>query len=126
MSRGTETILLVEDDDAVRSPGQRAPEQCDYTVPAATDGHGGLGSAREYPHRVHLLVSDVLMPQLGGRELAEQIGHILPDCRVMFVSANTDDQNLLRDGVHSSVTLLRKPYTLLEASQTIRTVLDGG
>ena len=92
-------------------------------------GGGGqlvpLGSVREYPHRVHLLVSDVVMPQLGGRELAEQIGHILRDCRVMFVSGYTDDEALLRGVVHSSVTLLRKPYTLLEASQTIRTVLDG-
>ena len=126
MSRGTETILLVEDDDAVRSLGQRALEQCGYTVLAAADGYGALGFAREYPHRIHLLVSDVVMPHLGGRELAEQIGRILPDCRVMFVSGYTDDEQLLRGVVHSSVTMLQKPYTLLGLSQTVRRVLDGG
>ena len=95
-------------------------------MPAATDGYGALGSAREYPHRIHLLVSDVVIPHLGGRELAEQIRRILPDCRVMFVSGYTDDEALLRGVVHSSVTMLRKPYTLLKLSQTVRTVLDGG
>ena len=125
MPRGTETILLVEDDAAVRALGQRVLEQCGYTVLPACDGHVALEFARDYPHRIDLLVSDVVMPHLGGRKLAEAIAKIRPDTKVMFVSGYTDDQVLLHGVVHSEVTMLQKPYSLATLAQTIRRVIES-
>ncbi len=125
MPRGTETILLVEDDAAVRALGQRVLEQCGYTVLSASDGHVALEFARDYPHRIDLLVSDVVMPHLGGRKLAEAIATIRPETKVMFVSGYTDDEVLLHGVVHSEVTMLQKPYSLATLAQTIRRVIEG-
>jgi len=125
LPRGTETILLVEDDDAVRALGQRALEAGGYTVLAAADGHAALELARAYPKPIHLLVSDVVMPHLGGRQLAEAITKLLPTCKVMFVSGYMDDEVLLHGVVHSEVTMLQKPYSLASLAQTVRRVIDG-
>ncbi len=125
MPRGTETILLVEDDAAVRALGQRVLEQCGYTVLPACDGHVALEFARNYPHHIDVLVSDVVMPHLGGRKLAEAIATIRPATKVMFVSGYTDDEVLLHGVVHSEVTMLQKPYSLATLAQTIRRVIDG-
>ncbi len=124
MPRGTETILLVEDDDAVRLLGQRALAQCGYIVLPAADGHAALEFARAYPNDIDLLVSDVVMPHLGGRKLAEAIAKIRPSTKVMFVSGYTDDQVLLHGVVHSEVTMLQKPYSIATLAQTVRRVLD--
>ena len=125
MPRGTETILLVEDDAAVRALGQRVLEQCGYTVLPACDGQAALEFARDYPHHIDLLVSDVVMPHMGGRKLAESVAKIRPSTKVMFVSGYTDDEVLLHGVVTSEVTMLQKPYSLATLAQTIRRVIEG-
>jgi PAS domain S-box-containing protein len=126
MPAGTETVLLVEDDAAVRSLGQRVLEKCGYTVLSAPDGQAALEFARTYPRHIDLLVSDVVMPILGGRKLAEAVRQLRPDTKVMFVSGYTDDEVLLHGVVHSEVTMLQKPYSLAMFAQTVRRVIDSG
>jgi CheY-like chemotaxis protein len=124
MPSGSETILLAEDDDAVRSLGRRILERCGYTVLQASDGHDALRLAREFPGVIDLLVSDVVMPHLGGRQLAEAVRAVRPACKVLFVSGYTDDEVLLHGVVHSEVTMLQKPYSLASLAQLVRQVLD--
>jgi signal transduction histidine kinase/ActR/RegA family two-component response regulator len=125
MPAGTETILLVEDDDAVRALGQLVLERCGYTVLAAVDGKAALEFAQSYPNTIHLLLSDVVMPHLCGRMLAEAVNRVRPSCKVMFVSGYTDDEVLLHGVVHSEVTMLQKPYSLATLAQTVRRVIDA-
>ncbi|MDZ7631554.1 MAG: PAS domain-containing protein [Gemmatimonadaceae bacterium] len=126
MPQGTETILLVEDDEFVRALGQRALRRCGYTVLCAANGQAALEFARQYAGTIHLLVSDVVMPHLGGRQLAEAIATVRPDCKVMFVSGYTDDDVLRHGVIHSEVTMLQKPYSMMTLAQTVRRVIDGG
>ncbi len=125
LPRGTETVLLAEDDDAVRTLGQRILERCGYRVLLAADGAEALAHAREYAGPIDLLVSDVVMPHLGGRQLAEAVRSVRPDVRVLFVSGYTDDEVLLHGVVHAEVAVLQKPYSLVALAQMVRRVLDG-
>ena len=122
---GTETILLAEDDDALRALGRRILERCGYQVLQAADGEEALRYAREYAGQIDLLVSDVVMPHLGGRQLAEAVLAVRPRMRVMFVSGYTDDEVLLHGVVHADVAMLPKPYSLVALAQMVRKVLDG-
>ena len=125
MPTGTETILLAEDDDAVRTLGRRILERCGYHVLQAADGAEALRHAHEYAGPIDLLVSDVVMPHLGGRQLAEAVLALRPQTRVLFVSGYTDDEVLLHGVVHADVAMLQKPYSLVTLAQMVRRVLDG-
>jgi CheY-like chemotaxis protein len=122
---GTETILLAEDDDALRSLGRRILERCGYQVLQAADGEEALRHAREYAGEIDLLVSDVVMPHLGGRQLADSMLAVRPRMRVLFVSGYTDDEVLLHGVVHADVAMLQKPYSLVALAQMVRKVLDA-
>ncbi len=121
---GTETILLVEDDDAVRAVVERVLRSCDYEVLVARNGREALERSEGWPHPIDLLASDVVMPSMGGRELAERLLVDRPDTRVLFLSGYTDDE-MLRQGVrHSDVAFLQKPFTPAELAKSVRAVLD--
>ena len=125
MPTGTETILLAEDDTAVRTLGRRILERCGYHVLPAADGAEALRHAREYAGTIHLLMSDVVMPHLGGRQLAEAVVGLRPTTRVLFVSGYADDEVLLHGVVHADVAMLQKPYSVMTLAQMVRRVLDA-
>ncbi|QVL29848.1 PAS domain S-box protein [Telmatocola sphagniphila] len=124
LPRGTETILLVEDEDAVRILAKHILRTCGYTVLDAPNGNVALEIARTHLGNIDLLISDVVMPYLGGRELAEKILSIRPDCLVLFLSGYTDDA-LLRHGVREAeFAFLQKPFSPPLLAHKVRATLD--
>lgn len=124
VSKGSETILLAEDDSRVRLIAQRALEAAGYTVLVA--GHGGeaLDVASHSSGRIHLLITDVIMPEMGGRQLAERLTVIRPDIKVLFMSGYSDDA-VLRQGVErDEIAFLAKPFSLEDLTGKVRELLD--
>ncbi len=122
---GSETILLVEDEIAVRKIARLTLASQGYHVLEAADGPDAMHLAEEYRETIHLLVTDVVMPGLGGRLLAENLRQQRPELRVLFMSGYTDDE-VLRHGVEVEAdALLQKPFTAFNLTRKVREVLDG-
>ena len=120
---GQETVLLAEDEDSVRLVATAALERRGYRVLAAADGESAIAISRAYPGRIDLLVTDVVMPGMNGRELAEQLELMRPGLAVLFVSGYTDDAVLLKGVSLDERTFLQKPFTSLELARRVRAVL---
>jgi CheY-like chemotaxis protein len=124
MPAGTETVLLVEDEEAVRALARQVLEMNGYTVLAA--GHGGeallLGEQRQ--EQIHLLVTDVIMPHMSGQELAERLTVLHPEMKILYMSGYTD-QAIARHGVlEPGLFFLQKPFSPNALVQKAREVLD--
>jgi PAS domain S-box-containing protein len=123
--RGREVVLLVEDETGVRAVARLMLEQQGYRVLEAANGADALRVSAEYPGRIDLLVTDVVMPQMNGRLLAERLEVARPGIRVLYMSGYTDDA-ILREGVREEdVALLQKPFTAEGLARMVRQVLDG-
>ena len=121
---GRETILLVEDEAGVRNLARQALESRGYRVLEAPDGEEALRLAREHAGEIDLLVSDVVMPRMSGRELREQMALLSPTTRVIFMSGYTDDA-ILRHGLYQAESdFLQKPFTVHGLLKKVREVLD--
>ncbi len=121
---GAETILLAEDEDAVRAVTTAALERRGYRVLAAPDGETALAISNAFTDEIHLLITDVVMPGMNGRELAERLERSRPGLPVLFVSGYTDDAVLLQGVSTDSRTLLPKPFTSYEVAQRVRASID--
>ena len=122
---GTETILLAEDDGAVRRLAGVALRHYGYTVLEARDGEEALQLARSSPHReIQLLITDVVMPGLSGRDLAAQLAAERPEMRVVYTSGYAEAVTL-RTGLEHGVPVLAKPFLPKELLQRVRESLDG-
>jgi two-component system, cell cycle sensor histidine kinase and response regulator CckA len=123
---GSETILLVEDEDALRELAAEVLLTAGYNVLAARNGQEALTLAEQHPGRIDLLLADVVMPHMGGRELAERLKPLRPEARVLFVSGYTDDA-VLRHGVfQDEVHFLQKPFSPQDLESKVREVLGPG
>ncbi len=124
MPRGSERVLLVEDEDAVRALARLVLASCGYTVLEAADGREAVRAAEHDSGRIDLVVSDVVMPHLGGRQLVEQLAAVKPGMKVLFLSGYTDDA-IVRHGVlEAEYAFLQKPFTPTALAQKVREVLD--
>ncbi|MFA4973017.1 MAG: PAS domain S-box protein [bacterium] len=126
VARGSETILLAEDDDAVRRVAERILVGAGYRVLTAANGQEAVGLMERHGREVDLLVTDVVMPQMGGHDLAEHLARLRPELKVIYVSGYTDDaiahHGVLEPGTH----LVAKPFTAVALTQKVREVLDAG
>lgn len=122
---GSETILLIEDDAAVRSVTRSILEKSGYTVLEALTGEQALQIAERHPQPIDLLITDLVMPQMGGRELAERINLLHPDTPVLYMSGYTDDAVVRHGVLTAEMAFLQKPFTALQLSQKVRETLEG-
>jgi PAS domain S-box-containing protein len=122
---GTETILLVEDEDNLRYLARQYLEKQGYQVLEAPDGTAAMQIAVARDAVIHLLLTDVIMPGMNGRELAQRISEIRPNTKVLYMSGYTENvigrNGMLDDGVR----LLQKPFTLHDLKSKVREVLDS-
>jgi len=120
-----ETILLVEDAQRVRAVVREILEMSGYTVLEARHGAEAVEIANRHAGPVHLLVTDVVMPQMSGRELAQRLATLRPDLKVLYMSGYTDDA-IVRHGVLASgIAFLSKPFTPDALALKVRELLDG-
>jgi len=123
--RGSETVLLVEDEDAVRRASAEFLTLNGYTVLEAKDGLDALAVAKNHGSTIHLVVTDVVMPNLSGGQLAKELRSIRPESKVLFVSGYAGKTIIDHKVADIEANFLQKPFTLKEVSSKIREILDG-
>ena len=124
LKEGTETILLVEDEDAVRAVAREALRRRGYAVLEASHADAALDVAKGFDGRIELLLTDVVMPGLSGRALADRLVVARPDTKVLFMSGYTD-ADIVRHGVlEPGLNYLQKPFTPDVLAHKVREVLD--
>ncbi len=121
---GSETILLVEDDEDVRELVRTILTRQGYQVLDARTGEEALGVLERHPGAVHLMVTDVVMPKMSGREVAERVQALRPSVRVLYMSGYTDHSVIHHGVLEAGVAFLQKPITPANLMQKIREVLD--
>jgi two-component system cell cycle sensor histidine kinase/response regulator CckA len=122
---GTETILFVEDEESVRELVSEYLRGRGYTILEAPDGVQALELAEKHPGKIHLLITDVVMPRVSGRELATRLTAARAGLKVLYISGYTDD-SIFRHGVlEGGMSFLQKPFNLKAIAQKVREVLDG-
>jgi two-component system, cell cycle sensor histidine kinase and response regulator CckA len=121
---GSETILLAEDDTLVRELARTVLRNAGYSVLEAAHGRDALTVAQQYAGPIDLLLADVVMPQMGGRELAEQLRQARPQIKVLFMSGYTDDAVVRHGLLMAKVDLLAKPFSPLKLAAKVREVLE--
>jgi len=125
LPRGTETILLVEDDPALREMAATLLRRLGYTVLAAANGLEALNLKQERTTgHIDLLFTDVVMPHMSGRELADRVRALYPHTKILFTSAYTENAIVHQGVLNPGVTLLQKPFTPAALANKLREVLD--
>jgi CheY-like chemotaxis protein len=122
---GTETILLVEDEELVRNLSREILETCGYTVIKARDGLEALECCDKGDCKIDLLMTDIVMPRMGGRELVEKLTEKLPNLKILFTSGYTDNEMVRRGIIETSTHFIQKPFTLDALAHKVREVLDA-
>jgi PAS domain S-box-containing protein len=123
-ARGTETVLVVEDEAPVRSIARQVLERHGYTVLEAPSAEAALDLVTRYSGTIHLLLTDVVMPGLNGRELATKLASLRPDARVIFMSGYTDDAVTRHGVLEPGSAYVQKPFTPDAIARRVREVLD--
>jgi len=123
-SQGTETVLLVEDEEVVREMATEILLDAGYHVLEAKHGPEALILARRHSGEIHLMLTDVVMPQMSGRELAEQLTPFRPDMKVLYMSGYTDDAIVHHGVLDEGTAFIGKPFTPAALTRKVREVLD--
>jgi PAS domain S-box-containing protein len=124
LPRGAEMVLVAEDQEDVRDLVVQILKRQGYEVLVASDGVEALIICQQYKGLIHLLVTDVVMPRMSGRELADQLLHLYPGIKVLYMSGYTDDA-IVRHGVlEAGLNFIEKPFSLEALARKVREVLD--
>ena len=125
IQRGTETILLVEDDPQLNQLATSVLSHCGYRVLPAQNPEEGLALCRTHQNQIHLLVTDVVMPKMNGRQLADEVTRICPNVRLLFVSGYTSNAIVHYGVLDAGLWFLPKPFALSALIAKVREVLDA-
>jgi PAS domain S-box-containing protein len=121
---GSETVLLVEDQEGIRDLAREFLQRKGYTVLLAVDGDDALRIAAAHHEQIHLLVTDMVMPNIGGRELARRLTPLRPRMKVLFMSGYPEHSSPGDETVDNNVPVLLKPFLLDALARKVRSVLD--
>jgi two-component system cell cycle sensor histidine kinase/response regulator CckA len=121
---GSETLLVVEDERAVRELAVLTLREKGYTVFEAANGEAGLQAARQQNGRIDLVLTDVVMPTMGGKEMADAIHHAYPQTKMLFTSGYTEDGISHHGVLRPGIAFLQKPYMTATLARKVREVLD--
>jgi two-component system, cell cycle sensor histidine kinase and response regulator CckA len=122
---GTETLLIVEDQESVRQVTARVLRRCGYTVLEASNGVEALRVARSRAEPIHLVLTDVVMPEMGGKELAERVRALRDDCKILYMSGYTDRPANVLGAETLDADYVQKPFSPEELERKVRRALDG-
>jgi CheY-like chemotaxis protein len=125
-SMGTETILVVEDEEALLKVALRALGAAGYTVLTTADGREALLLSAQHAGHIHLLLTDVVMPHMSGTVLAQEVLKKRPTIKVMYMSGYTDDSIVHHGVLDAGTRFLAKPFTSADLARKVREVLDEG
>jgi two-component system cell cycle sensor histidine kinase/response regulator CckA len=124
--RGTETLLVVEDEPSLRHLARSVLEAQGYQILSASNGQDALHTVRDHKGPpIRLVITDVVMPLMGGKVMAEWLRTTNPDLKILFTSGYTDDVNTLQGAAQSGVEFLSKPYTPAILCRKVREMLDA-
>ena len=123
--KGEETVLLAEDDPAIRTFMKRVMTGAGYKIIEACNGEEAISLAHDYEKPIHLVLSDVVMPHKGGRELVETVLRVRPASKVLYVSGYTDDEVLRHGVLRDKVNFLQKPFSANTLLSRVRDTIDG-
>ena len=123
--RGCETVLVVEDEESVRALACRILRERGYSVLEAADGMEALRMIEEFAGEIHLVLTDVLMPGMSGRELISQLKAAKPAIKALFISGYTDEAIVHHGVLDSNVAFLQKPFTVDGLARKVREVIDS-
>jgi two-component system cell cycle sensor histidine kinase/response regulator CckA len=122
---GTDTILLVEDEEALLNLSVERLTECGYTVLPARDGIHALEVARSFPGSIHLLLTDIMMPRMGGLSLARSMSELRPEIRVVFMTGHAERDSSYREALRSGAESIQKPFSHEQLLRLIRHTLDA-
>jgi two-component system cell cycle sensor histidine kinase/response regulator CckA len=123
--RGTETILVVEDEEVVRQVTCKILRTKGYEVLEAGSGSAALVLSEQHPGGIQLLLTDVLMPEMSGRDLAQRLARQRPEIRVLFMSGHTENAIVHHGVLKPGIAFIQKPFRLETLVHKVRKVLDG-
>jgi len=125
LATGHETVLVVEDEPALRELTATVLNEAGYHVLEAGDGQEALEVVNRFkPGQIQLMVTDVIMPNLGGKELADRMKIICPECKVLFMSGYTDDALANHGVIGKNLEFLEKPFSPSRFTLKVREILD--
>jgi signal transduction histidine kinase/CheY-like chemotaxis protein len=125
VASGRETVLLVEDEPMVRALAREVLEQYGYTVICAADGQEGLDICKAFAGRIDLIITDVVMPRMSGREMAESVVSVRPDARILYMSGFTDDAIVRHGMLDEDFPFIQKPFSPEALASKARELLDA-
>jgi CheY-like chemotaxis protein len=124
LPRGTESILIVEDDPAVRKLANSVLSRCGYQVREAVNAIEALDRIERHPPFA-LVITDVVMPQMSGKELYNELVKRIPNVQVLFISGYTDDALAHHGVLDDGLSFLEKPFSPARLAQKVRSMLDA-